>query len=164
MLFSYTSLKPNCNVFFQDRNWKWWVQAKKNLSTLHKIFHEIFFYIRWVLLPMFRASAWQVVSAAPCTCRQFALWANLRRMRVSCLSNSSTNKSHLWSMNKHILILIYICLLTRNAICLLMNFSKNDTCTLLKLAHAANYLQVEGALDTICDALAQNIGNNSQDV
>lgn len=43
-------------------------------------------------------------------------------------------------------------------------FVKKDTPTLLKLGHAANYLQVEGALDTICDALAQNIGSNSQDL
>nr|XP_017245457.1 PREDICTED: SKP1-like protein 21 [Daucus carota subsp. sativus] len=42
-------------------------------------------------------------------------------------------------------------------------FLKKDTPTLLKLGHAANYLQVEGALDTICDALAQNIGSNSGD-
>ena len=43
-------------------------------------------------------------------------------------------------------------------------FVKKDTRTLLKLGHAANYLQLEGAVDTICDALAQNIGNNSGDV
>nr|XP_017245454.1 PREDICTED: SKP1-like protein 21 [Daucus carota subsp. sativus] len=43
-------------------------------------------------------------------------------------------------------------------------FVKKDTPTLLKLGHAANYLQLEGAVDTICDALAQNIGKNSGDV